>query len=1139
MNYPLLSDYIEAIKAAEDNFEQLKNLRPVLEDDGSPVMTSGNFAVVFKMKDEQTGKLHAVKCFLREQEGRAEAYRQIAEELEYVSSTFLTPIKYLDKELFVDTNASDDTEFPVLLMDWVEGETLDKYIRKHLDDQYELSLLAYQFSRLAMWLMPQPFAHGDLKPDNILVKEDGTLVLVDYDGMYVPAMKGQKARELGSPDFRHPSRTESDFDEHIDDFSLASILLSLKAIALQPSLLEEYGASDRLLFSEKDYRNLSESSALGALQPLMQDAELASLYSLYILALSQNNLSQVSFRLFNLSRPQVPIPEDIHDYWWYIERTGVWTDEYGVKYSADKKFLISAPNKIKEYAVPKGTKYIASNAFVNCIELCSISLPNTLEVISNIAFLYCVKLSSITIPKSVKEVGLGAFEGCFSLTTIVVDKGNLFYDSRNNCNAIIETLSNTLIVGCSTTVIPPSTTKIGESAFSHCNKLKSIKIPDSILEIDDYAFSECYYLEKIIIPQSVISIGCGIFQNCQNLSSLIVENENIQYDSRNNCNAIIESQSDTLVMGTPVTSIPNSIVKIGKNSFRRCQGLDTITIPNGIIEIDDGAFESCQYLSEIKIPDSVIKIGKGVFSDCRKLKTVIIPYGKRSKFEQLLPEYKDKLVEQDEAENLSTVVTEEDLTNAWTDEYGVKYSIDRKRLLRVNETLTSYSIKEGTKVICDESFSYNFGNRYIKNINIPNTVVRIGYAAFRDCVFLTNINVPDSVEVIGERAFSGCESLSEIFLPNSVTQLGDSAFYGCESLLSMNIPNSLSVIGEFVFSRCAFSHINIPKTINKIGAYAFEYCDNLEEVIIPDTVTNLESGAFASCSSLKHVTIPDSITELGYDVFSGSALTHIEIPKSITKIGSRAFENSSLTQLNIPHSVKIIEEGAFYGSCLEKIVLPDSITEIADSAFFDCFALKQISIPNSVTRIGDYAFQGCDCLSQIELPDSIKFIGSEAFVFSNSLTQITVPASVVELGDNVFSNCHSLKYISFLGVVNEIGDDIFYMCDELDKILIPIGTQNKYEELLPNYKDKLVEQSWSVKNIRSFSPEEIALIERAEVVNTQYGRSVCFHMKRGDDVLIPLSNMSTLNPGDMVDVTKAKYLTLHRDGDEDINRVID
>ena len=305
MNYPLISEYIEAIKASEDNFDELKHLRPVLDDDGEPMMTSGNFAVVFKMRDEQTGKLHAVKCFLKEQEGRADAYRMIAEELEYVNSTFLTPIKYLDKELFVDSKNSNETEFPVLLMDWVEGKTLDKYIREHIDDQYELSLLAYQFSRLAMWLMPQPFAHGDLKPDNILVKDDGTLVLVDYDGMYVPAMKGQKARELGSPDFRHPSRTENDFDEHIDDFSLASILLSLKAISLQPSLLEEFGASDRLLFSMNDYCNLYESVVIGALKPLMYNAELAALLLIFISSFSQKNLSIVSIRFFNLSKPDV------------------------------------------------------------------------------------------------------------------------------------------------------------------------------------------------------------------------------------------------------------------------------------------------------------------------------------------------------------------------------------------------------------------------------------------------------------------------------------------------------------------------------------------------------------------------------------------------------------------------------------------------------------------------------------------------------------------------------------------------------------------------------------------------------------------------------------------------------------------
>ena len=166
MNYPLISEYINAVKAAEENFDQLRSLRPVLDDLGEPVMSSGNFAVVFKMKDEQTGKLHAVKCFLKNQEGRAEAYRMISEELEQVNSSFLTPFKYLENELFVDSKNSEETEFPVLLMDWVEGITLDRYVVKNKYDGFKLSCMVHNFYDLSTWLLSMPFAHGDLKPDN-------------------------------------------------------------------------------------------------------------------------------------------------------------------------------------------------------------------------------------------------------------------------------------------------------------------------------------------------------------------------------------------------------------------------------------------------------------------------------------------------------------------------------------------------------------------------------------------------------------------------------------------------------------------------------------------------------------------------------------------------------------------------------------------------------------------------------------------------------------------------------------------------------------------------------------------------------------------------------------------------------------
>ena len=290
VSYPLVSEYVEAIKLSEDNLDKLSSLRPVLEDDGRPVMSSGNFAVVFKMEDKTDGKLYALKCFTKYQEGRNKAYQQIANELKGVSSPYLVSIKYLSKELFVNSKNSTDTEFPVVLMDWVSGQTLDNYIKAVRNDKEEMIKLTSQFFKLASWLLKQPFAHGDLKPDNILVKEDGSLVLVDYDGMFVPAMKGELARELGSPNFRLPTRDASVFNRNIDDFPITTISLALRALTLRPELLDEFNANDALLFVEDDFHNIAG----------------CKLYHKICTMLSDNGINQLILAL-HLSFTGVPI----------------------------------------------------------------------------------------------------------------------------------------------------------------------------------------------------------------------------------------------------------------------------------------------------------------------------------------------------------------------------------------------------------------------------------------------------------------------------------------------------------------------------------------------------------------------------------------------------------------------------------------------------------------------------------------------------------------------------------------------------------------------------------------------------------------------------------------------------------------
>ncbi len=435
MNYPLISEYIEAILAAEDNFKELTNLRPVLGDDGQPVMTSGNFAVVFKTEDMVTGKFYALKCFTKEQEGREKAYHQIAEELKKVNSPYLISIQYLDTELFVDTDQTTETEFPVLLMDWVEGKTLDKYLRENLDDKYALEMLAYRFSQLAQWLIPQSFAHGDLKPDNILVREDGTIVLVDYDGMYVPAMKGQKARELGSPDFRHPLRTENDFDEHIDNFSLISILLSLKAISCSPKLYEDFGAKERLLLSERDYYDLSQSNVLVQIG-LLQDTCISKLLCVLFVAYGTKDINSQWLQVLQSAFANI---EEVHISTIVTKDDlgSAYIDEYGVMYSHDKKRLLSCSttatkkgnliwkNRVIQgtYEVKEGTICICDHAFFNCRQMTSIKIPESVKCIGNYAFAECWDLSSVDLREGLKRIGVEAFRNCISLHSLIVPSG--------------------------------------------------------------------------------------------------------------------------------------------------------------------------------------------------------------------------------------------------------------------------------------------------------------------------------------------------------------------------------------------------------------------------------------------------------------------------------------------------------------------------------------------------------------------------------------------------------------------------------------------------------------------------------------------------------------------------------------------
>ena len=732
MQYPLISEYLAAIREAHDNLDKLSHLVPVLDKYGEPYRSSGAFAVVFKMKDEQTGKCYALKCFTEEQEGRAEAYRKIAEELEFVDSPYITSVKYLEKELFVDSNCENE-EFPVLLMDWIEGETMETYVAANYTDTHAMAMLCYRFCKMAAWLRSQSFAHGDIKPDNIMVRPDGTLTLVDYDGMFVPAMKGQKSPTIGTKDFSHPLRTIDDFDETIDDFALASIALSLKAISLSPSLLKSYGASDRLLFSAADYLDLSNSKTFTALQGLLADEEARTLMSMFLLASAKKDLSMCSFRLFGVQKlkeedvqkskvKEVQKPKDEEAWSTEVAKEDIENaieDEFGVKYSKDWKRLLKAPSGLKgEYSIRKGVKVIGNNALGWCKSLTSINIPSSVTNIGDWAFSFCSSLISINISNSVTNIGDHAFSLCDSLTSIKIPNS-------------VTHIGNDVFGGCRSLTsinIPNSVTNIGDEAFSGCKSLTNINIPNSVTNIGDKAFSGCKSLTKITIPSSVVNMNGNPFLGWD--GDLYNESKAFIYEHQ----VLFNKDKTTLIAyrskDTNYT-ISNSVTNIGDGAFWHCESLTIINIPNSVTNIGDRAFDGCKSLTIINIPNSVTNIGKIAFRGCKSFIDINIPNS---------------------------------VTNIGI---GAFYACESLAKINIPDSVTN--IGRRTFSLCTS----------LTSINVPNSVANIGAGAFAGCELLTNINIPNSVTNIGDGAFYKCEYLKSINIPNSVTTIESGAFLLC------------------------------------------------------------------------------------------------------------------------------------------------------------------------------------------------------------------------------------------------------------------------------------------------------------------------------------------------------------------------
>ena len=439
-------------------------------------------------------------------------------------------------------------------------------------------------------------------------------------------------------------------------------------------------------------------------------------------------------------------------------------------------------NKKKKRAVqiPLGATEIKNDAYRFTNDISEIIIPNSVLSIGDRAFINCKNIEKILIPNNVASIGEYTFRNCEKLKEIIVDDENPNYDSRDNCNAIIESVNNKIIIGCNKSIIPESVTSIADGAFRDCKKLPSIIFPNSIVYIGEHAFEGCSALTKVIIPDSVNGIGYKAFAHCTELKYL---------------------------------SIGGGVTNFGEAVFHHCIKLTSVLIQNGVTRIGDGLFVSCEAIQEIILPNSLKTIGNYAFKGCSSLKTIEIPNN----------------------------VTE-------IGEYAFCSCLN------------------------------------IESIRIPDGVKEIRNSTFSGCSNLETIVIPNSVTSIGENAFSNCTKLKSITIPNSIVSIKRNAFWGCKNLVKVNIENITlwcKVIFQNYFSNPLWRGLDLycngeivkkisftDDNITEIKPYTFYGCTSIKEAVFDKHIKEIGCQSFRFCHNLEKVTI-EKTTRIREQAFDG------------------------------------------------------------------------------------------------------------------------------------------------------------------------------------------------------------------------------------------------------------------------------
>ena len=704
----------------------------------------------------------------------------------------------------------------------------------------------------------------------------------------------------------------------------------------------------------------------------------------------------------------------------YSYTAGVLALPGGEKYTGDVEITETVEYKGDTYSVVR----IEDNAFMDCAELTSVTIPSTIYRIGQSAFLRCEALTSIEVPSSVNTMGDGVFMGCSGLTSVTFDAGvaNIPESTFNGCKALtsfvvpdgVIEIRDDAFSNCSaleTIELPNSLYQIGESAFVLCSRLSSIELPSALSTIGKYAFSLCTSLPTITIPASVTTIGESAFEQCSSLTSIEVEDTNANYCSKD---GVLYSKDETTLVAVPggkegVFAIPEGVTAVSKSAVSYCTKLTHLSIPQSMATIEEYAFYGCENIKNIVCfaiyPPSVK--GSNAFTYIDRDETLLlVPTGSESSYTS-------------DAYWNWFHKTDNTIPDILID--GINYELNILSSGRATvKALPGTDKYEGDIVIPD----------YVQFCGVKFTVVEIDGYAFENCD-VTSVRMPEYIETVGNMAFKGCSHLTSIDL-KYISSLGEGAFEGCTGLKSVDIP-----------------------WITMLNAHTFKDCTGLQSVVIPN-LSYIDDEAFAGCTGLEMIICrAPGVVPLGTDVFTD---VNGDIPVYITDCNPADYEADPQwssyfhnfyenyfeqvvdginyrfnTNPNIASVIPLPGTDKYEGD----IVIPAKVQvsgldfklhALSSEAFANCIDLTSVSLPESLEAIHDNVFRGCINLTEIILPSTATIVDGQQFDGCTSLHKVILPETMTFIPDFMFSNCTSLDLLIIPAGVTNIGNSAFAGC---------------------------------------------------------------------------------------------------------------